>query len=88
MFKKLFDIATVWVVTLFANFGTDYLQLLPIIRELLTIFSIIIAIAYTLYRFSKDWTGFLPWKRMKEDIRQNTADIKANTKDISDLNKK
>ena len=90
--KTIIDVITVWIVTAVANiigfFSGDFLKILPIIQLLLGIFSILLAILYTLYKFASNWKGLAPWKRMDKEIKQNTEDIKTITKDISDINKK
>lgn len=60
------EIAGVWIATLTANiigevtFLADYL---PMVRDIVGIISILLAIAYTLYKFKSDWRGFNPRKK-------------------------
>jgi len=64
--KTTFDVLTVWAFTGIANIigaMSEVLEYLPLIQHILAIVSILIAIAYTLYRFRKDWNGFNPKKK-------------------------
>ncbi len=54
MIKNLYDIGSVWAVTLIANIGAPILITLPVIREVATIISVLLAIAFTIYRFYKE----------------------------------
>lgn len=60
------DVILVWVYTFVANavswFNTENVSLL---KDILSIVSIFLAIAYTLYKFLKIWTGWAPWKKKK-----------------------
>ena len=64
--KTTIDVIAVWATTGVANLLAgiagvfDYL---PIIQNILAIISISLAIAYTLYKFVKDWKGWNPRKR-------------------------
>lgn len=74
MYRKIFDVVSVWVATILAQvfnwFDAEFLKAVPMIKDLIGILSLLIAIAYTLYRFTKDWNGFLPWKKKKNNDTQ------------------
>ena len=44
MFRKLYDVGSVWLITLIANVGVEWVIVLPMIRECVTILSVILAI--------------------------------------------
>jgi len=59
--KTTFDIVTVWVATGIANIIG--IINLPILKDVIAIVSLLLAMAYTLYRFTKEWRGWNPRKR-------------------------
>lgn len=64
--KSSIEVVAVWIMTGIGNVIaqlTDWLLYLPVIKELLGILSILLAIGYTLYKFKKDWSGWLPKKK-------------------------
>lgn len=64
---KFLDLIAVWTTTIVANIinflGQDFINTLPLIRDLLSILSLILAIGYTVYKFLRDWRGFNPFKK-------------------------
>lgn len=96
MSNELIDVIRVWSFTVVANIvsfvSSDIAQILPTVQTVLGIMSILLAMAYTLYKFTINWRGLTPWKKQMSqntaDIKQNTEDIAKNTKDIYDINKK
>jgi len=56
MFKTIFDVLSVWTITLLANLGVEEFldNVLPHIKDGLTIISVILAIIYTCYKFYKE----------------------------------
>lgn len=66
--KSSVEIVAVWFVTGVGNIiaqSVSFLEYLPIIKELLAIFSILFAISYTAYMFKKNWVGWLPKRNKK-----------------------
>jgi hypothetical protein len=64
--KTGLEVAGVWIATITANIIGEISQLanyLPIVRDLIGIVSILLAIAYTLYKFVKDWRGWNPRRK-------------------------
>ena len=64
--KTILDVTAVWATTGVANIigvWTNIFQYLPIIQHILAITSLIIAIAYTLYKFRSEWKGWNPKKK-------------------------
>ena len=59
--KTTFDIITVWVATGVANI-IGFINL-PVLKDVIAIISLALAIAYTLYKFTKEWKGFNPRKK-------------------------
>ena len=57
MFKTILDVLSVWTITLLANLGVEEFldNIVPHIRDGLTIISVILAIIYTCYKFHKEW---------------------------------
>lgn len=64
--RTISDVIIVWATTGVANLiaiFSDIFRYLPMIQNILAIISISLAIAYTLYKFAKDWRGFNPRKK-------------------------
>ena len=65
--KTVIDVTVVWLVTGLANvlnfFLEDFSLYLPIVQNILAIISLLLAIAYTAYKFAKSWTGWNPRKK-------------------------
>jgi hypothetical protein len=64
--KSALDLLAVWAVTIAANvigLFAGWLEYLPVIREILGIISILIAIAYSIYKFFAIWRGWNPRKK-------------------------
>ena len=69
-YKSVLELFAVWTVTLTANaisFLSQWLEYLPIIREILGIVSLIVAIAYSLYKFGSNWNGYKPWRKRRNN---------------------
>lgn len=66
-YKSLSNIIAVWILNgiswLFAFSTSDWLQGLSIVKEIFAIISLIVAIAFTLYKFRQSWRGWNPRKK-------------------------
>ena len=64
--KTGLEVAGVWIATLTANIigeATILADYLPVVRDIVGIISILLAIAYTLYKFRSDWRGWNPKRK-------------------------
>jgi len=59
MFKTILDVLSVWAVTIVANLGMPSIDffddIMPHLRDGLTIISVLLAITFTCYKFHKEW---------------------------------
>lgn len=68
--KSSIDVVAVWIMTGIGNIiaqVTGLFNYITIIRELIAIASLLLAIAYTLYKFKKDWVGWMPHRKRKDE---------------------
>ena len=65
--KSSVEVVAVWIMTGIANiiswFVIEVADYLPIIKDIVSIISVILAVGYTLYKWKKDWVGINPKRK-------------------------